>query len=63
MQWVIVIVACLVIGGWMFRTFIPEAAAEAREGKNTGQYFAGLIVFAVIAFVILLVIGTLTGRH
>jgi hypothetical protein len=64
MQWVIVIVACLVIGGWMFNALLGgrEQAAQVRA-ENSGRYSVGLIVFAVIAFFLLALLGTLTGRH
>jgi hypothetical protein len=64
MGWVIVIVFCLVAAGWMMKVINGGHEGVQRAAKeDPGRYFVGLIVFAVIAFVILLVIGTLTGRH
>jgi cytochrome c-type biogenesis protein CcmH/NrfG len=61
MQWIIVIVACVVLGGWMFRTMLGgrEMAAQARQA-NPGRYVVGLVIFVIIAFLGLLLLGTLT---
>jgi len=61
MEPIIVIVVCLIIAGFVFRTAMGHEAEEMAK-EAPGRYWGAIGILAVLAFFVLVLLGTCTSR-
>ena len=63
MQWLILIVVCL-LGGWWLFSMLLGGTDEAQQAVNASpsRGCAGIVFFAIIVFIGLVVLGLLIGN-
>ncbi len=62
MQWLIVIFFCLLGGFWLFKILLGSSDLEVGMKQAPGRTLFTVVIFAVVVFVVLLVLGSLAGR-
>jgi len=62
MEWLIIIPVCL-LGGWWLFSMLLGGTDEAKQAVNASpaRGCTGIVVFAIIVFIGLVILGLLTG--
>lgn len=61
MEWLILIPVCLLGGWWLFSTLLGGEEAKQAVSANPARGGAGIVFFAIIVFIGLLILGLLVG--
>ena len=62
MQWVLLILICLFGGAWLLNLVLGKEAAADAVDADPVRGIAGIVLFAVVFFLGLLVLGWLGGN-